>query len=127
MEEWSKLLQFSADFCFHHGISKEDLTTIDIILEEVVTNIIKYGGMETNSEACSIALNLESDLLEITISDRGHPFNPLLLPEVETDKGVEDRPIGGLGIHFVKKLTLSQEYEYRDGRNILTLTLKLKS
>ena len=42
-------------------------------------------------------------------------------------KGIKDRPIGGLGIHFVKKLSLSQHYEYRNGKNILTLITELRS
>jgi len=49
------------------------------------------------------------------------------LPEVDTDKAIEDRPIGGLGIHFVKKLTISQDYEYLDGLNVLTLVKELLS
>jgi serine/threonine-protein kinase RsbW/sigma-B regulation protein RsbU (phosphoserine phosphatase) len=61
------------------------------------------------------------------IEDKGKPFDPLLLPEVDTAKGIEDRPIGGLGIHFVKKLTDTQHYEYRDGKNVLTLSKKLRS
>jgi len=65
--------------------------------------------------------------MEITIEDKGKPFNPLLLPEVDTAKGIEDRPIGGLGIHFVKKLTESQHYEYKEGKNVLTLTKELRS
>ena len=127
MDEWGKLLRFTEEFVFHHGISKEDLVNIDVILEEVVTNILKYGGMPPDADACVIELVLKSSFLEMKISDSGHPFNPLLLPDVDTDKGIEDRPIGGLGIHFVKKLTLSQHYEYRDGKNVLTLVKELKS
>lgn len=127
MDEWGKLLRFTEGFAVHHGISKEDLVNIDVILEEVVTNILKYGGMSADAEACTIELVLKSSLLEITISDSGNPFNPLLLPDVDTDKGIEDRPIGGLGIHFVKKLTLFQHYEYKEGKNILTLVKELKS
>ena len=47
------------------------------------------------------------------------------MPEIDTNLGIEDRPIGGLGIHFVKNLTESQHYEYHEGMNVLTLTKKL--
>ena len=127
MDEWGELLRFTEEFATHHGISKEDLINIDVILEEIVTNILKYGGMPSDADACTIELILRSSLLEIKVSDSGEPFNPLLLPEVDTDKGIEDRPIGGLGIHFVKKLTISQHYEYKDGKNVLTLVKELKS
>ena len=127
MDEWSKLLRFTEEFSYHHGISREDLVNIDVILEEVVTNILKYGGMPSDSEACTIELILSGTQLTIKISDSGAPFNPLLLPEVDTRKEIKDRPIGGLGIHFVKKLSISQHYEYRNGKNILTLITELRS
>lgn len=127
MDEWGKLLRFTQEFTLRHGIIQEDHSNIDVIMEEVVTNILKYGGMQPDAEACVIELFLKSSLLEMKIIDNGHPFNPLLLPDVDTDKKIEDRPIGGLGIHFIKKLTLSQHYEYLDGKNILTLVKELKS
>ena len=100
---------------------------IDVILEEVVTNVLKYGGITNNAEACTIELILEDIQLTIRVSDLGNPFNPLLLAEVDAKKGIKDRPIGGLGIHFVKKLTHSQHYEYSDHKNILTLITELSS
>jgi anti-sigma regulatory factor (Ser/Thr protein kinase) len=121
------LLRFTEEFSNQHGLSKEDLVDIDVILEEMVTNVFKYGRIGTDSEACTIDLSLSGMFIGITISDHGIPFDPLLLPEVDTSKTIEDRPIGGLGIHFVKKLTVSQSYEYRDGKNILTLTKELRS
>ena len=127
MDEWSKLLRFTEEFTFHHGISREDQMRIDVILEEVVTNVLKYGGITNNAEACTIELILEDIQLTIRVSDLGNPFNPLLLAEVDAKKGIKDRPIGGLGIHFVKKLTHSQHYEYSDHKNILTLITELSS
>jgi hypothetical protein len=61
--------------------------------------------------------------LTIRFSDHGNPFNPLDRDEVDTDKPIEEREIGGLGIHFIKNLTDSQSYEYKDGMNILTLNV----
>ena len=127
MDEWSKLLRFTEEFACNHGISKEDQVNIDVILEEVVTNVLKYGGVPDGADACIIELILEGTLLTIRISDHGTPFNPLLLPEVDARKGIKDRPIGGLGIHFVKKLTHSQRYDYHEGKNILTLITELNS
>ncbi len=127
MDEWNKLLLFTQEFSSRNGISKEDHITIDVILEEIATNILKYGNMPSGASACTIELILKGPLLEMRIADNGAPFNPLLLPEVDTNKPIEDRPIGGLGIHFVKKLTLSQHYEYLDGQNILILVKQLLS
>ncbi len=127
MDEWSKLLRFTEEFSFHHGISREDLVNIDVILEEVVTNILKYGGMPSDADACFIELILDGTRLTIRVSDYGKPFNPLLLPEIDTMKEIKDRPIGGLGIHFVQKLSHFQHYEYSEGKNILTVITELRS
>jgi phosphoserine phosphatase RsbU/P len=126
MEELRRLLSFTQEFSSIHGISREDQIDLDVILEEMVTNVFKYGGLPPGSEACSIELTLSGRELGIRITDGGIPFNPLDHPEVDTAKGIEERPIGGLGIHFVKNLTVSQSYEYRERRNILTLTKMLR-
>jgi anti-sigma regulatory factor (Ser/Thr protein kinase) len=104
-----------------------NLEKAHFILEEMVTNVFKYGGIPAGSDACMIEVLLRGTFMDITIEDTGKPFNPLLLPEVDTAKNIEDRPIGGLGIHFVKKLTDSQYYEHRDGKNVLKLTKGLRS
>jgi phosphoserine phosphatase RsbU/P len=125
MEELPRLLGFTDSFATSHGLSKEDHIDLDVILEEMVTNIFKYGGLDHGAEACQIELSLSGILITIKITDRGAPFNPLLLAEVDTSKSIMERPIGGLGIHFVKKLTVSQSYSFNEGKNVLTLLKKL--
>ena len=125
LPELQRLLRFTREVASLEGILGADLMDLDVILEEVVTNILKYGGLKPDAEACTVELTREKNLLKIRISDQGTPFDPLLMPEIDTNLGIEDRPIGGLGIHFVKNLTESQHYEYHEGRNVLTLTKKL--
>jgi serine phosphatase RsbU (regulator of sigma subunit)/anti-sigma regulatory factor (Ser/Thr protein kinase) len=124
-KELARLQRFTADFATRHGIQPDRLSEIDVILEELVTNILKYGGCGPGQDACSITLEKSSNVLILRISDGGIAFNPLDHPEVDPSKPIGERPIGGLGIHFVKKLTDTRTYEYRDGKNILTLTKRL--
>jgi serine/threonine-protein kinase RsbW len=63
----------------------------------------------------------------VTVTDDGHPFNPLDLPEPDTSLPMEDRPIGGLGIHLLRKMSDRMEYERRDGKNQVTLRKSLGS
>lgn len=125
LKELARLQRFTSDFASRRGIPPERLSEIDLILEELITNVLKYGGGRPEQEACSISLGKVESLLTIRISDRGIPFNPLNHPEVDPSKPVAERPIGGLGIHFVKNLTETRTYEYRDGKNILTLTKRI--
>lgn len=127
LEEVIRLTRFAGDFAQRRGMSGNDTVDIEVIVEEIATNVMKYGGIPPRAEACTLMLRTTGDTLEIRFSDRGGPFDPLQLPEVDTSKPIEDRPIGGLGIHFIKKLTDTQHYEYKDGENILTLTKKLSA
>lgn len=127
LSELGKLHGFLADYCEKEGAPTEHVFDFEVILEELVTNVMKYGGVSAGSECCLIELSRDGNLLTIRFSDRGIPFNPLDQDEVDTNKSIDDRPIGGLGIHFIKKLTDTQSYERSDGRNILTLTKEIRA
>jgi serine phosphatase RsbU (regulator of sigma subunit)/anti-sigma regulatory factor (Ser/Thr protein kinase) len=125
LPELAKLNPFLEEFCSREGLPADLVPDLELILEELATNVMKYGGVESGADCCRIELERRPDEVEIRFSDAGAPFNPLSRAEVDTSLPIEDRPIGGLGIHFIKHLTDSQHYEFRDGRNILTLVKKV--
>ena len=125
--ELGKLRGFLSDYCSQEKLSGHLVNDLEIILEELATNVIKYGGVKPGNACCLIELDQKDSNLTIRFSDNGHPFNPLEQTEVDTNVPIEERPIGGLGIHFIKKLTDAQHYERRDGRNVITLTKELRS
>ena len=63
----------------------------------------------------------------VEVEDDGRAFNPLDLPPVDTTVPLEQRPVGGLGVHMIRQLMDSVEYRRADGRNILTLTRRAVS
>ena len=123
LSELSRLHPFLTSYCEKEGTPTEQIFDFEVILEELVTNVIKYGCVQAGKECCLIELLREGNQITIRFSDHGNPFNPLDRDEVDTDKPIEEREIGGLGIHFIKNLTDSQSYEYKDGMNILTLNV----
>ena len=125
--ELGKLRGFLSDYCSQEKLSGHLVNDLEIILEELATNVIKYGGVKPGNACCLIELDQKDSNLTIRFSDNGHPFNPLEQTEVDTNVPIEERPIGGLGIHFIKKLTDAQRYERHDGRNVITLTKELRS
>jgi len=96
-----------------------------LAIEELVTNCIKYGYDDSAEHIIEIELKLSGRDLLLTVTDDGHPFNPLELPEPNTHLPVEDRPIGGLGIHLLKKMSDRMAYARTDGKNRLTLRKSL--
>jgi serine/threonine-protein kinase RsbW len=125
--ELNKLEGFTADFAAKAGLSDKDLFALQIVVEELVTNVIDYGGVPAGEHAVRVDLSSGDGELVIAIIDRGREYNPLLREDPDVTLPAEQRPIGGLGVHFCKKLTDSQEYERRDGCNVLILRKKLSS
>ena len=124
--ELHKVEPFTEDFAVASGLSPKDLFALQIVVEELVTNVIDYGAVPAGEHAATVALSVESGELVISIRDRGREYNPLLREDPDTTLPAEERPIGGLGVHFCKKLTDSQTYE-RDGEwNVLVLRKKLE-
>ncbi|MDF2716835.1 MAG: ATP-binding protein [Paenibacillus sp.] len=108
-------------FCFDERLQYR----LNLICDELVTNIISYGYDE-NAEVGSrieVILSNSPECLDILISDDGIAFNPLNRQEPDLNAGIEERRIGGLGIHFVKTLTTTAVYERQGLRNILRLTI----
>lgn len=108
------------------GCSKRMQFQVSLAAEEIFTNIASYayGPVEGNAE---VLIDVSGDPPELSISfaDRGAPFNPLDCPEADTSLGADEREIGGLGILLVKKTMDKVEYEYKDGKNFLTITKRL--
>ncbi|MFM8657998.1 MAG: ATP-binding protein [Chthoniobacterales bacterium] len=125
--ELEKLEGFTADFAAKAGLSDKDLFALQIVVEELVTNVIDYGGVPAGEHAVRVDLSTADGELVIAIIDRGREYNPLLRKDPDVTLPAEKRPIGGLGVHFCKKLTDSQEYERRDGCNVLILRKKLSA
>ena len=125
--ELEKLEGFTADFALKAGLADKDLFALQIVVEELVTNVIDYGGVPAGEHAVRVDLSTDNGELLIRIADRGKEYNPLLREDPDVTLPAEQRPIGGLGVHFCKKLTDAQSYERRDGCNVLTLRKKLNS
>lgn len=96
---------------------------INLVVEEVAMNCIKYCHTEGMSDF-EITMDPRDDVLTIEIIDAGRPFDPLTdAPEADTDSDIEDRAIGGLGIHLVRTMTDDMRYRREADQNHLTLIM----
>lgn len=123
--EIRKLHDFLGNYCRNQALPEHLVFDFEVILEELFTNVLKYGGVNPGKECCNIELIHADNALTLRFTDNGIPFNPLERDEVDTSKPIGDRPIGGLGIHFIKKLTDMHHYERKGEKNVLTLVKKL--
>ena len=97
---------------------------IDIAIDEIFSNICHYAYGDSVGEA-TIRVEFEDasacKAIALTFIDEGVPYNPLEKEDPDTTLSAEDRKIGGLGIYMVKKNMDEMEYEYSDGKNILSM------
>jgi serine/threonine-protein kinase RsbW len=98
---------------------------VSLAIEELVTNSIKYGYDDGGEHVIDITISLTSEALTMVVVDDGRAFNPLELPPPDTLTPIENRPIGGLGLHLLRQLSDDMQYERRDSTNRLTLTKRL--
>ena len=95
-------------------------------IDEIFINIASYAyAPGTGDATVTMDYDAGSGMFSLTFSDSGIPYNPLLKEDPDVNLPAEERSIGGLGIFLVKKTMDDMRYEYRDGRNILTLMKKI--
>lgn len=97
---------------------------LDLAVEEIVVNQIHYACRSPQDEIM-IECYARRGSFYVRFSDAGPAFNPLLHPPPDTSAPLEERPIGGLGIHLVRQIADRLTYRRRDGRNWLTVTFGL--
>jgi anti-sigma regulatory factor (Ser/Thr protein kinase) len=102
------------------GLDARTRFALQVALEEAFVNVCRYGYPDGPGD---VAITCERDgprfVLEVT--DWGPPFDVLALPEPDLTLGIEERPIGGLGVHLIRTLTHGVTYRRDAGRNVLRM------
>lgn len=124
--EITRISLIMEDFCEENKIPMKLMFEINLVLEEILMNVISYGFSDENEHEIEVGWTLDNQLFYLQVVDDGKEFNPLILPEPELDKTVAERKIGGLGIHLVKKMMCKINYDRVDGKNVLSMTKKIK-
>lgn len=113
------------EFSAAHGLTRNDTWPFHVAIDEVLSNIVKYGHPDDDGRV-QIQLLLEAEALEMVIVDEAEAFNPLEAERPDTSLGAEDREVGGLGIEIVRRLMDTIEYErVGDRQNRLMLRRRL--
>ena len=112
-------------FARQHGLPARVLHDLQLALEEHLTNLLAYGYDDTLEHAIRIRLRLAVTELQVEVEDDGHAFNPLELPAPDLTKPIEERPVGGLGIHMMRKSLDRMEYRRVEGKNILVMVKRI--
>ena len=125
VQEIPQLAQFVDEVCEAVGFGTSTTMSMNLAIEEAVVNVMEYAYPKGTKGYVSIEAEANAERLKFIISDSGTPFDPTAKGEVDITLSAEERPIGGLGIHMVRQIMDSINYERTDGKNVLTLRKKL--
>lgn len=127
MSEVGRLRAFFFSVCREHGIDDETAKTLNLALEEWVANVINYAYPKGMRGHVEVTVDVSDDVLTFVIKDHGAAFDPTQHEEVDIDAEIDERAIGGLGIHLIRTIMDTVEYQRTsDGYNRLVLTKRIE-
>jgi sigma-B regulation protein RsbU (phosphoserine phosphatase) len=104
-----------------HGIPSDIVSKFKVILDEILSNIISYAYADENDHEIELWMEVVNNRFLLTINDDGNPFNPLTTEPPDINAPIEERELGGLGLHLVRTLADEATYQRQGDRNVLTL------
>lgn len=125
LEDLSRLASAVAALQPELECSDRKMLEIGLVIEELCANIISHGARRGASQM-AVELETESNVLTMTVTDDGPPFDPTTSPQADICKPLNERCPGGLGIHLVRHYTESIDYRREDGNNVVRMTKNIK-
>jgi sigma-B regulation protein RsbU (phosphoserine phosphatase) len=110
------------EFMSNNGFGAK-VPQVNIILDEILSNTIRYAYGDERTHWINLKVEIENDKLILTFEDDGKAFDPFKMDTPDTALGVEERDIGGLGVHIVKSLVQEYKYTRKDDENIIKLII----
>jgi len=107
-------------------VPSRTLYSVNLALDELVTNVILYGYEEGSEKEIAVKLETTKDGLVASVADEAKPFNPLNVAAPDLKAPLEERQLGGLGIHLVRSLMDHVSYKREKGKNVLTIRKRIR-
>lgn len=109
------------------GVPADVVHDVQLVTEEVVCNALDYGRVEGREHEISVGIGIDGNLITLEFRDDCVAFNPLERPDPDLDADIDDRPIGGLGVHLIRQLAEEVSYTREEPHNILRVVLRSES
>jgi len=114
-----------AEFAEAHALPGPVRRSVHVALDELLTNTVAHGFAGRTGGEVSVEVELRTDQVSVTLTDDGTPFDPFGRAAPDTALSVEQRRIGGLGIHLVRRMMDEVSYHRRADRNVVVLAKRL--
>jgi anti-sigma regulatory factor (Ser/Thr protein kinase) len=121
LDRLPEIIDFVSRLGGEAGLEPKQILELELAVEEAVTNVIKYAYPLGGGRVTVSGLEVEPDALSVEIMDQGPPFNPLEVAAPDLTAGLEERPVGGLGLTLLRRLMDEVRYRREANQNVLTL------
>jgi anti-sigma regulatory factor (Ser/Thr protein kinase) len=121
----SDIVEFTERFLADQKVGESVGWSINLAIEELFTNMVRHN----TGKGTQIELGMRVDDGRLTVQlvdDDVDPFDPSAVPKVEVDEAIEDRRVGGLGLHLVKSIVDKITYEYENRQMRVTIVKNLE-
>ncbi|MFQ5602073.1 MAG: ATP-binding protein [bacterium] len=125
LKSLEKIFTFIDAFCDQNQIDESVSFTLKLVVEELFTNMVKYNDVSQHAILLELSKQDQNLIIRLTDPD-AEAFDITKTKDVKVDKHLQDRKVGGLGIHLVKKFVDQIDYEYENRKSQITLTKHLE-
>jgi anti-sigma regulatory factor (Ser/Thr protein kinase) len=120
------VFDFLQEFTDEEAIAEKHVFAINLVVEELFTNMVKYSGGADHEIAISIDKNDHQVMLQLTDFD-SDPFDPESVSDVDVSAPIEERQPGGLGLHIVRTMVDDLHYEMDERKLTISVRKSLES
>ncbi len=124
IDELKYIFGFIDGFTRQYKVPKAIVHDVTLAVEEIFTNMVKYNPQ--GPDQVKMSMQIVNNSLRIEMTDiEEHPFDITMTNVYDLNQSVEERPIGRLGIHFVKKVMDHLEYQHQNKQTVITMIKNL--
>ena len=127
LAELERLSRVVEEFGRAAGLAAPVIFDLQLAANEIVTNVILHGYDDAREHAIVVRLVANAGEVTVEVEDDGRAFDPSSAPAPRLDLPLEERPVGGLGVHLARRVTDAIEYRRQDDRNILRMRKRTAS
>lgn len=118
LAELARLEGFITEYCQQHEIPAMDL---NLVAEECFVNVVGHGYRDQGQHRIELSMEIQDGTLTMILEDDAAAFDPLSVAAFDPETPLEQRPVGGLGIHLMRSLMDDLQYQRVGGINRLTM------
>ena len=126
VREIERLNKLVRQFGELHDVPSRTLYAVNLALDELVTNVMLYGFEAPEGRQITVKIATSNGELVASVQDDGKSFNPLEAKSPNLDAPLEERDLGGLGIHLVRSLMDQVSYAREGDKNVLTVKKRIR-